>query len=177
MDYLDGTIREFFEIFNSSSFINLSNTNTTELAKSLSQASGFIQEFLEALPIICIIGVVTNVINIAVFLNPRMQDRSFKFMLANSVSDCIYLIFFLTDYYILKAYCNDCEITKTYTAQMFFFLVDDYFSSVCAFFCILIDITMSLERLFIVTNKKLCSPPYLLIMFICSVASFRKLQV
>jgi len=159
---------------NLSTLIN--TTDTSDTVQNLGQ-SGFIIEFLESLPIICILGVIANVINIAVFVNPRMQDRSFKYMLVNSISDCIYLLFFLTDYYILKQFCDSCAITKTFTAQMFFFLVDDYFSSVCAFFCILIDIAMSLERMFIVMNKKICDPPYTVVMAICCVTSFRKFKL
>lgn len=39
------------------------------------------------LPLVCLIGVITNALNIVVFLNPKMKDISFKYMLAISVAD------------------------------------------------------------------------------------------
>ena len=133
------------------SSISLSNTTTA------SENIFFMPWILEMVPIICILGVITNLTNIIVFLNPLLHDRTFKYMLANSISDLIYLSFFITDFYFLGEFCTkECPITGTFAAQMFFFLVDDYFSSVCAFFCLLVDIVLSLERLFLVKNK-----PYL----------------
>lgn len=125
--------------------------NQTCFQESLVYMSDWI---IEALPIICIFGVITNLINIGIFLNPRLNDQSFKYMLANSVSDLIYVTLFLVDYYVFKEFCFDCDISNTYTAQMFYFLVDDYFSSSCAFFAILTDLVLSFERLMIVTNKR-----------------------
>ena len=119
-------------------------TNQTCLQETMMYMSDWV---IEALPIICIFGVITNLINVGIFLNPRLNDQSFKYMLANSVSDLIYVTLFLIDYYVFKE-------STTYTAQMFFLLVDDYFSSSCAFFAILTDLILSLERLMIVTNKR-----------------------
>lgn len=138
----------------------------------------FIDWILNMMPIICIIGVCTNLINIVVFLNPLLYDRSFKYMLANSISALIYLTFFIIDFYILKEFCDSgCDISYTHHAQMFFFLVDDYFSSVCAFFCILIDIILSMERLFVVKNKPyLAKIPQGIVIPFCLVISFGKSQ-
>jgi hypothetical protein len=103
---------------------------------------------VQLLPAICIFGVLTNFINIVVFCNSKLSDRSFKYMLTNSVSDSIYLGLYLFDYYVLEAGRGK------YKAQLLFFLVDDYFSSVFAFFSILNDIFLSAERLALVTNKR-----------------------
>ena len=39
------------------------------------------------LPLVCLFGIITNSLNIAVFLNPKMKDSSFKYMLIISISD------------------------------------------------------------------------------------------
>ena len=131
--------------------------------------------YFESLPFICVFGVITNIINIIVFLSPKLTDRSFRYMLANSISCIIYLGFFIIDFWVLKEFCADCEISKTKYSQIFFFLVDDYFSSVCAFFCIITDLVLTLERLFIVKNKNYLSRyDYKYILFFCLLFSLSK---
>ena len=39
------------------------------------------------LPLVCLFGVFANILNIIVFLNPKMKDISFKYMLVISISD------------------------------------------------------------------------------------------
>ena len=165
---------EIFKIFDRKNNNDTSNgTTNITVPGDISGSDEIGALFLQIASIICIIGVFTNLINISVFVNPRLNDRSFKYMLVNSIIKIVFLSFFIIDYYILKEFCSDCEVTFTYGAQMFFFLVDDYFSSVCAIFCILIDIVMSLERLFVVLNKKYLSKmSYKVIMIVCLVASF-----
>jgi hypothetical protein len=113
------------------------------------------QTTLTPLALICFFGVLTNLINITVFVNPRITDKCFKYMLVNSISDMVYLSLFLVVYYIPMHFCvAKCQIgSYSYTAQLLFFLFDDYFSSTLAFFNILTDILLSLKRLMIVTNK------------------------
>ncbi len=113
------------------------------------------QTTLTPLALICFFGVLTNLINITVFVNPRITDKCFKYMLVNSISDMVYLSLFLVVYYIpMHFYITKCQIgSYSYTAQLLFFLVNDYFSSTLAFFTILTDILLSLKRLMIVTNK------------------------
>ncbi len=116
------------------------------------------QATLIPLALVCLFGVITNLINVMVFVNPRITDKCFKYMLASSISDFIYLSLFLIDYFILHLFCvSRCftvsHSSHSYTVQLIFFLVNDYFSSSLAFFNILTDILLSLKRLMIVTNK------------------------
>lgn len=108
---------------------------------------------IELLPLICVFGVLTNLVNIIVFCQSKLSDRSFKYMLSNSISDSIYLGLYLFNYYVLDA-GGESGVTGNYSGQLFFRLVDDYLSSVFAFFSILNDIFLSAERLALVTNKR-----------------------
>ena len=88
--------------------------------------------------------------NIAVFTMSKMKDSSFKYMLATSVSDFFYSIFELVYFLIL---CDDCKLKTKYFSQIYKFLIDDYFTSSLAIFCILVDIVLSIQRYFILINK------------------------
>lgn len=114
------------------------NDTSCELLEAVSRLS------VELLPLICMFGVLTNLINIIVFCQPKLSDRSFKYMLSNSINDSIYLGLYLFNYYVLDA--GGSGVTGNYSGQLFFRLVDDHFSKVFAFFSILNDIFLSTER-------------------------------
>jgi hypothetical protein len=146
------------ETANSSSSSNsgggLSNSSGNQSPLMSDHYQNFISFLLRLLPLICIFGVITNLLNIMVFMSSALKDRSFKYMLANSISGIVYLGCFLIDYYVFVNDNGDDVATKSFSAQLFLLLVDDYFTSCCAFFCILNDVFLSLERFIIVTNKR-----------------------
>ena len=41
-------------------------------------------------PLLCIIAVITNSLNVGVFINPKMKDTSFKYSLCISISEVFY---------------------------------------------------------------------------------------
>jgi hypothetical protein len=102
------------------------------------------------LPIICLFGFFTNLINIIVFLNPKMKDISFKYLLATSVSDLFYL-FLLSYSFIVQ--CSDCPLHNTYFTQFYDFVIFHYINASLAIFCIFTDIVLSLLRYSILKNK------------------------
>ncbi len=102
------------------------------------------------LPIICLFGFFTNLINIIVFLNPKMKDISFKYLLATSVSDLFYL-FLLSYSFIVQ--CADCPLHNTYFTQFYDFVIFHYINASLAIFCIFTDIVLSLLRYSILKNK------------------------
>jgi hypothetical protein len=67
------------------------------------------------IPSICVFGLVTNLINIAVFLNPQMKDFSFKYMLASSLSDFLYLG--LGSYSFMDL-CDECPLHNNFLTQV-----------------------------------------------------------
>jgi hypothetical protein len=101
-------------------------------------------------PTICIFGFLTNLINIIVLVNPKMKDISFKYLLAISISDLMYLGF---EGYFLIDICSDCPLHTSYFTQIFNIFIDGYFTSCLAIFCILTDIFLSLIRYSTLKNK------------------------
>ena len=68
----------------------------------------------------CIFGTITNAICIAVFLNPKMKDISFKYMLAQSVSDLYLFLLLFSPLY----FCLTNEIS--FAVQLYFMILDNY---------------------------------------------------
>ncbi len=77
------------------------------------------------IPAICIFGFLTNLTNIAVLLNPKMKDISFKYILATSISDLIYYDLILESYSFFVL-CTDCPLHNTYFTQFYDFIVFHY---------------------------------------------------
>lgn len=105
---------------------------------------------LVAIPIICVFGVIANILNIAVFLNPKMKDPTFKYMLAISISNFFYAALLCYGFII---YCDECELNKSYGTQVFKIIANNYVSSSLAIFSNLVEIYLSMQRYFILTNK------------------------
>ena len=103
------------------------------------------------IPAICIFGFITNFINIIVLINPKMKDISFKYILATSISDLIYLILESYSFFVL---CSDCILHNIYFTQFYDLIIFHYIIPCLAVFCILTDITLSLIRYSILRNKE-----------------------
>lgn len=117
---------------------------------------------LAFIPLVCVCGMFTNLFNIIVFTNPRMKNSTFRYMLAISLNDFVYLFFCAP---LSIDFCLSCHQIK-YTQQYAIYLLylDDYFTSGQAIFCILIEIVLSIERHKIITNKKTLAISYKWIM-------------
>ena len=109
--------------------------------------------YLYVPPAIAAFGVVTNSINTAVFLHPKMKDPTFKYLLASSISDLIYLGISLGGFDFL---CDLCLIRRSYFELLYFYIVIEFIIRVLAIFSILIEIFLSIQRYMILKNK-----PYL----------------
>jgi hypothetical protein len=120
--------------------------------------------------VICVFGVFSNALNIAVFLNSRLKDKSFKYMMASSLADLLYLGLASFDFI---EYCDLCPILKTYSTQFYNIIVDSYLTSCLAIFSILVELFLSVERLLILSNKPYCQKiSYIKSLFILAVISF-----
>ena len=102
------------------------------------------------LPAICIFGFITNLINIIIFLNSKMKDISFKYLLAISFSDLLYL-FSLS--YLFISQCVDCPLHNTYFTHLYDFIFFHYFAPCLAIFCIFTEIILSLILYSVLKNK------------------------
>jgi hypothetical protein len=98
------------------------------------------------------LGLLTNSINIIIFFNKKFKDKAFTYLLYHSISEFFYLLFVsLSVIPICDSFCEDSFLSK-------FILVytDSYFTSCLAIFAISIEITISLQRYLIVSNKRFC---------------------
>ncbi len=106
---------------------------------------------LVLIPTICLFGAFTNTLNIIIFLNKKMKDNSFKFMLAISIGNLLYTGMSSYAFFI---YCDDCLWNKSYATQVFKILINNYVSSVLAVFVNISEIYLSISRYFVLTNKR-----------------------
>jgi len=107
--------------------------------------------FLILIPVISLFGVITNGLNICVFLNPKMKDPTFKYMLAISVSNLFYTGLLSYGY---LSYCDECNLSHAYSTQLFKILVDYFICSALALFNIFIEILISFHRYFMLKNNE-----------------------
>lgn len=102
------------------------------------------------MPLLCLFGVLTNALNILVFVNHQMKDVSFKYMMAISISDLFYLAILSISFI---SYCDDCSINRKYSLQMYVFYLDQYLTRCMAIFNILAEISLSIQRYMVLINK------------------------
>ena len=104
-----------------------------------------------AFPILSIFGLVSNIINIIVFMHPKMKDVSFKYLLAISISHLFYCAFSI---YSTVLYCETCLCNKTYSSQFYKLLINYYFTSCLAIFGHLCELFISMHRYLQLKNLK-----------------------
>ena len=90
-------------------------------------------------------------VNITVFLNSEMKDFSFKYMLASSFADFLYLGLSTFSFIGL---CNDCALHNNFLTQVYQIWIGDYLTSCLAIFSIFVEITLSVNRYLILKNRK-----------------------
>jgi hypothetical protein len=103
-----------------------------------------------AMPIICVFGMVTNGLNAAVFMHPRMKDASFKYLLFMSLTEMVYLGM---NVMLFVTYCDECHITRTYATQVYLLISREFLSRSFIMFNILCNIFLSLQRYMILKNR------------------------
>lgn len=121
------------------------------------------------IPLICLFGILTNILNIAVFLHPKMKDVSFKYMLALAVSDVLYLSFLSASFII---YCKNCVASQTIGYVIYFIVIFYYLTGSLALFDILIENFLSIQRYLLIQNKPFPTliSYKLIIIILCSIS-------
>lgn len=103
--------------------------------------------------IVALIGSLSQIINILVLLSPDLKDSSYKFMLANSVNNACYLL--LCAIYPFFVCQSVCEIENQALFTLIYLIaIDEYLTSCMAVFNLLIQIFLSIQRIFLVTNNR-----------------------
>lgn len=101
---------------------------------------------------ICFFGACTVLINISVFLNKNLIDRTYKFLLAEALVDFAYIVIMGCSS-LINCGSPCASRTNTLAAQIVRFCFYDYLTSCFAINNILIEIFLSLERLFVISNN------------------------
>jgi hypothetical protein len=100
------------------------------------------------------IGILSHIINIVVLISPVLKDINYKFMLANSVNNTFYLLLCgIYDFFLCPKGCERTE--KPIHVLIYRMVIRDYILSCMAIFNLLIQIFLSLQRIFLVLNKNL----------------------
>ena len=101
------------------------------------------------LPYICLLGVLTNILNVIIFSNRRKLANSiYNSMLAHSLSNTAYLAFSFAYFFgANKIYKQD-----SYLSKLLEFYLLRAFTTTMAIFMIFLDIQIAIKRLLIVTN-------------------------
>ena len=98
---------------------------------------------------LCMFGSLTNLVNILIFLDSSLKDKVFRYLLMISINDFLY--FSLTTLvFILRVVKN-----FSYISMLLELYSDTYFTSCLAIYKILIELVISLDRYFILCNKRL----------------------
>jgi hypothetical protein len=127
--------------------LNNSDANNTLIIDSVTPPNS--TWYLISSLFVCSIGIITNLINISVFLNPRVKEPCFKFMLGVSVASFVHVS--LLNLYPFIIYCN-CPLSQSYSAAMYMLIVKDYAGPCLATFRIISEICLSFHILCILIN-------------------------
>ena len=101
-------------------------------------------------PIISSFGAISNLINVIIFLNPKLKNQTYRLMLIISIANFFYLFFCA---FQIISDCGDCIISKSYLSKLYDLCIGDYLSSCLAIFIIFIEITISVKRYMILSNS------------------------
>jgi hypothetical protein len=104
------------------------------------------------LPLICFYSIITSLINLIVFFTLKSKNIIYKIMLYNSLSDIAYL---LSVIFVFVIRCGQfCpELKDSYMAKIYHQYVFMYVANSLGLFGVLIEILISVQRIFILTNR------------------------
>ncbi len=126
-----------------------SSKNTTISSITQNEETETISWYLYLHTVISIFGILTNILCTIIFLNPKLTDQAYRFMLIISVTSIFYLLF--SSFFIIVDCEDSCKVSKTFTANLFEMYVKEYFTSCLAFFIVLIEILLSIKRYLILS--------------------------
>lgn len=104
------------------------------------------------LPLICFYSIITSLINLIVFATLKSKNIIYKIMLYNSLSDIAYL---LSVIFVFVIRCGQfCpELKDSYMAKIYHQYIFMYLANSLGLFGVLIEILISVQRIFILTNR------------------------
>ena len=109
------------------------------------------------LPLICLFSLATNTLNIIVFskISRKSSNIIYKYMLANSIFDQIYL--FCVSFIFIVRCGQFCEIKDTFFAKVYVHYVYMYVANSVALFSLFLEIVIVLQRFSMLNNRDFLS--------------------
>lgn len=103
--------------------------------------------------LIGITSLLSNLINLAVFLSPKLKDNIYMYMLVNSIVNIIYLSIGIPA--IFFSFCTTCPLSMTYASQIAMIWLVLYMSNSLKFMHVLLQIVISARIYLILMNKQI----------------------
>lgn len=102
---------------------------------------------------ICCMGAFTSLLNITIFLNPKLKDPIYKFYLTSSVIDLMYTVILANALFLsCGTVCDDLRGTN-YSNKFYWLFFDDYLTSCFAINNIIIELFVSIQRIIVLSNQ------------------------
>ena len=145
------------DIFNSTwneSSLSLTYSSMTSFFTSVASAKTIIWNHV--LPIICLLGLLTNSLNVFVFLSKKLKNKIYKFMLTHSIASFSYLTVSIVYFglvnegsVLFKLFQLDQTKNPSikYALKFYELFFMRSLTTILAIFMILIELTISFERL------------------------------
>lgn len=115
------------------------------------------------------LGILANLVNIIVFMNSRLQDVAYKYMLATSATNFVFLSIHFAIVFLNS--CIHCPSSESYTAAILSILLGFYLQNCMAVLRLFFEIMISLRIYFILLNKSFERVSYKIILLLLAILS------
>lgn len=115
-------------------------------------------------------GIIANLINMSVFLNRKLNDITYKYTLANSITNVVYLGVSLCGVFIY--YCNKCPSSQAHLSAVLSIIFTFYLLDCLKFLHILLEIVISIRIYLILINKPQKMSSYKRVLILLVILSF-----
>lgn len=139
---------------------DLANLNQDELKRIFSLQHPnlfayklFIWRFI--LPPICMVGILTNIVNVVVFSNKSLKNSIYKFMFVHSIADLAYLTISFFYFFVKYTLLNNYYSSETFLMNLYDLYAYTTLATILAMFMLIIEMLVSIKRLLIVSNINL----------------------
>ena len=143
--------------------MNATNSTTYDTNYIASSYSGLTWD-LWLRVFVAFFGILANLLNIAVLMNRKLKDITYKYMLVNAFANVIYLSLSLSS--VFYYYCTICPSSQTYLAGIFSISLTFYVFDSLKLLHVLLEIAISTRiYLILVNNSWFNRISYKLVMF------------
>ena len=118
---------------------------------------------------IAFFGILVNVINIIIFLSPKLKDITYVYMLANSITNVLYLALSLSGVFFY--YCSNCPSSQSYLSALLSIILTFYVLDCLKLLHTILQVIISIRIYLTLLNKKHKADSYKKILIISVVLS------